>query len=456
MRLKQVLASTALVATVFTGTAMAANLSGTPTTYSREGVALVPSTTKIALPSTSITLQAQYAETDLISMTVVGPALDASSAPDMACPAGIVIGFLGRTGNTVSFRVTQVNTGFSTIGVTCTMSGLKATGAVISAVNSVVVNYSAQTSGGLALDTGCVGTSCVPNTATIATVRDQFNSVTTTAFNQVVDVNKFRYEFETGTDDAFTFVQWTDGNVNPSVPANPADAATFTYPATATAGDVVLSGDFSWLDADGKNGCSLAEYQAAVTTSVGNVTAGNTACTAVTIVQGSGEGSVTITLTPLAASAKKVLPAQSFSAVVTLSYDGGTADIDRVFTLNAGKWTLNGFSAFVTYMPFGDGISTIVYASNSSSQSGAVTIDGFNQAGTPCSFNAGTIAPNSTMSLSGAINSGFASCYGAALAGSRVAFTVVINIPSSAGDLYTAYNVGGADRGTVVNSANGK
>jgi hypothetical protein len=32
----------------------------------------------------------------------------------------------------------------------------------------------------------------------------------------------------------------------------------------------------------------------------------------------------------------------------------------------------------------------------------------------------------------------------------------VINIPEAAGDLYTAYNVGGSDRGTVVNSANGR
>ena len=466
MRLKyKVLASTALAATLLTGTALAANLSVTaPTTYSREGVAGLAATAPVTLPTTNIVLQAQYAEQDLITVTVVGPTLHSSTLPVMACttPAGLVVGFLGRTGNVITFRVTQVQSGTSTVGGTCTLTGLTTLGTDLANVSTVTVNYSAQTGvGGLALDTACTGANCVANTATIATVRDQFNAAANAGFNAVVDVNKLRYEFVApDTNDTFSFQQWSDVNVNLSTPANPAEAPVFAAPtATPVSGAVVLSGNFSWLDANDDGTCSNAEYQAAVTTSQGTVTGGSPtgSCSAVAINQGTVENlAIVITLTPLAATQKNVLAAQKFSAVVTLTYNnGGASNVSKSFTLSAGEWILNGFSAFVGYMPYGTGISQIIYAANSSSQTGDITIDGYNEAGVSCAFNAGTMPAGSTKQLSGAIKTGFETCYGAGFTG-KVAFDVVINIPSSSGDLYSAYNVNSVDRGTVVNTANGK
>ena len=55
----------------------------------------------------------------------------------------------------------------------------------------------------------------------------------------------------------------------------------------------------------------------------------------------------------------------------------------------------------------------------------------------------------------GILITGFEGCYGAGYTG-KVSFNVVANFPAALGELYSAYNVGGSDRGTVVNTSNGR
>jgi hypothetical protein len=96
-----------------------------------------------------------------------------------------------------------------------------------------------------------------------------------------------------------------------------------------------------------------------------------------------------------------------------------------------------------------------VYLTNKSGLTGEINVSGYNEAGTACNFSAGSIAGGRVQSLSTALLSGFEGCYGAGYTG-KVSFNVVANFPAARGELYSAYNVGGSDRGTVVNTSNGR
>jgi hypothetical protein len=456
----KILASTAFAATMLSTSAWAANVGPVLANqvYSKEGTALQPAATPVTLPQTLITLQAEYTEQDVVTIDVMGPALSSATAPTLVCaPNDVVFGYLGRTGNELTFRVTAVTPNTSTIGLGCTLDGVRTTKDSLAAATSVVVNYEARTAvGGVLFDTGCTGAQCVANTGTIARVLPQFNAVANMSpglgvYDAVIDVNQNREAFVApDTSDTTWFTVWADNAAND--PTTGANFAPFIFPATALGQAWVLTGNFSWLDANGNGTCTLAEYQAAVAP----VSAGAADCTSATFnFVGVGEGVGAITLTPLTGASARVLTAQEWNLNVTHTYDAGAnPDVNVPFSVDAGEWTLNGFQATVDYMPFGEGISIIVYAKNSSAQVGEITIDGFNAAGEACSFSAGTMPANSTKVLSADIVAGFTACYGS-LQGERVAFDVTINIPASAGGLYTAYNVNGNDRGTVVNSANG-
>ena len=70
----------------------------------------------------------------------------------------------------------------------------------------------------------------------------------------------------------------------------------------------------------------------------------------------------------------QVLPATPFVATHVLNFlgIGGTANAITLSSVNLGEWELNGFQAFVPYMPYGPGIGQVIYIVNRGPQAGDI------------------------------------------------------------------------------------
>jgi len=262
---------------------------------------------------------------------------------------------------------------------------------------------------------------------------------------------------------------------------------------------VTYTGDFSFLDNNG-NGCTSADLTggwARVTAAAGVTRTISADCTVITSTPAAaGDRTDTLTFTLANAGAAsitttsgaKALNEQEISTVATWRTAGGTTLGTASPAFGGPYLTVQGFSAEIPYMPYGAGISRIIYITNRGS-SGAVSFSAVNEAGTSCStgFPAVTAAAGRVTLLSTAIDAGIASCYGADYTG-KVRITVngafgaartdTVSL-SGAGDLatvgasaelevagsvtrrtqiaeiYSAYNVNG-NRITVINTSNGR
>lgn len=473
----------ATVAALGCGVAQAATLANGPGgahTYSLQGQTLSPVTAAQPLPNTVVTLGADYSVNDNITVRVAGATLggatnanlgnvnaiiceQAGVLPD-ANPANdpILVSFITRTGNDILLRVTQKNV-INTTGDVCYIGNpfvvepIQATQASLSTLTTVTMNWLATTAiTNIPFDPA--------NTLTIASVIDQFVTTPFQVLNGIVDVNdpSLRRSFTTsdfgiwGTDDAF-IVDTLDR------------AAAITAGPVATLNTVfaTLIGDVSFIDND-NDGCETTD----LTSGAGRVNPFENGGGAGVAGVATNCGQVTWTYTPggagenvrhwlipgndrTVAGARVLTAPQQFTATVRYTYSLGAATASRTDgPVSAGEWRLNGFSAFVPYMPYGPTISQIIYLTNKSGQSGTITVDAYNQAGTACNFSAGTMQAGRVTVLSGLIKTGLEGCYGANF-DDRVSMTVVANIPAGRAELVTAYNVNG-NRVQVANSSNGR
>ena len=145
------------------------------------------------------------------------------------------------------------------------------------------------------------------------------------------------------------------------------------------------------------------------------------------------------------------LSPQSFGAEYEFSY--GTDD-STVIPFAAGRWTINGALVFVPYMPYGDSITQIVYIANRGGQDGTISVRAFDEAGERYDFGVGVVQAGTVRKLAQELLDGLT--LGGFTAPGKVAFEITVTAPDKDIDVYSAYNVGGSDRGTVVNSQNGK
>jgi hypothetical protein len=151
---------------------------------------------------------------------------------------------------------------------------------------------------------------------------------------------------------------------------------------------------------------------------------------------------------------------QSFTGSTSFEYTSfyGEEDTDD-HSYGAGAWALNGFSAFVPYMPYGAGISQIIYITNKSNQSSALDIESYDANGFTCDFTTDVMADaGSVTQLSGDILAGLKDCYGIPADGTldaRLSLQITGSIPGSLAEVVTSYNVNG-NRNFVINNSNGK
>ena len=401
----------------------------------------------------AVTLAAEYTLGDIVTVDYSGGALVGSSVPTTAGTLvnvvldGVVLGLLSADTDQVTYRVTAI---VPCTGVGCANS---TNGALVQfaaadiidldaldaqAAGGVTVSYSAATDTGIPLDTGGGD---LRDVAYIQ-VEDEYSIKVTLKFDAIVEVADERTTFE-GTDQF--------------------DISTLTVPVEPTIGagfgtvlvdvDIVWSGNFGWIIDDD---LTTADVQPIT----GVVTVTGTGCTSVVVTAVTisatcaGTGAIDLKLDPSknldAAALLAVLPGTSFSVAVTVNYTGASTDL-RLFSASAGSWTLNGFQAFLPYMPYGSSITQVIYLVNRGSQSGALTVDWIDQNGNSASLGTvATLGPSTTMSIGPIIEAALPT---AQRTSGRLGLTITANVPATDVQINSQYNVSG-NRAFVLHEDN--
>jgi len=374
----------------------------------------------------------------------------------------------------------------------------------------VVMAFSARQ---VSLTPGCSTVSTVSTCSYRNPVTNQLmaSAVSTTAatsgigFNAVIPVGGASFntsaltnsasETDTRYEDAMRFVlrvEDADANTGGAPTAEEGLATTFgTNPVViASAGEVVqtiITGDFSFLD-DDANGCTAADITNGANTivaTVGTMTLAadcNSLTHDYTIPATNGATSVRDTAVELQVRVRgydgstpatalqatgRALSARSFSAVSSWKATAAAATARGTFNPTAGAWTAaastaDGSATNLPYLPYGAGISRIVYASNvgtvAATASFTATANGGAVSCAATNFPSVSIPVGAVVNLTGAIDTGIRACFPTIDADSGKAQVNIVYTNSSSTtapsiELSSSYNVSG-NRNVVINSTN--
>jgi hypothetical protein len=435
------LASTgALAATV--------TVAGAPVKYSKEGVALAGG--DLALPVVSVTLGENYSFNDIIEVGVNGATLTgaADQSAVLSCPNSPVTALTPTKPNTLRFRV--ADPAGATVSEVCTITNLEV---VSSSVATGTGKFGVCWTGYFSTTDEVIDDGCTADTALTADF--QISAKVDRALNAVIDVETKRLLFTVGDDST------TTDELDMSFKAA---AAGFLGPNTVdvTAETVTLNGDFSWADGtDSGTTCSVTELDAIITQGPYTIQSSSSCSKIVLRRTGAPLGDLTHTF-EITIPGTKALAPQVFTGNVTWAYNL-TGNVNnsstKSFDFAPGKWDINGALIYINYMPYnglGGNISRIVYLSNRGTQEGAIDVTVLPESGGPaCTFSPGTLKGGVVKLLSKELDAAVFTCFGNDFAG-KVHMIVSVNAPRNDVEAYSAYNVGGSDRGTVVNTSNGR
>ena len=428
-------------------------------TFSDEFLGTHSDTDTIAGAGLTVTLGTEYTLGDIITLDFSGAALDVATVPTSvtSIPGHVVLGLLSADTGQAIYRVTSTEPRIVAEGApVLTFQAADATDDMImfnardvQAAGGVTVSYSAATSTGIALDT--VGESDVA----YITVEEEYSIEMVEAFDAIIDVKAERMAFVEVTEN----VKFDMSSL--TVDEND-DAFADAYGTTLVGVDLVWSGNFGWIidTDDSMDDVQPSANVVTVTTGTDGMMACNSVVvTAVTIAATcmTPEGSINLKLDPSmnkdADDSLAILPGTSFTVAVTVNYTGGDGDTagSRLFSQVLGSWTLNGFQAFLPYMPYGSNITQIIYLVNRGSQSGALIVDWIDQNGNSESLGTvATIGPKTTMSLGPIINAALPM---AQRTSGRLGLTITANVPAAHVQINAQYNVGG-NRAFVLHEDN--
>ena len=466
----KIVAATAAVAMMSSGAAHGAGLADVDVTpagtynYSKEALSL-SGTTGVSIPDVVVTFGNALTYQDDIFITLPGtisvalvpsPGLVVCTSLSPTVPS---VGYVTTVNGGWAFRITSVNG--VTIGDKCTFTGLTVQGASL-ANSSGVINYQAnrfQT--GQLVDTASNNTSIfvvsefgfsIPTTAP-ATVPDRLNGI----INVYADRESFLEDETVPPGDAYSPANQADTlnfttSTNGTNTAVPTIWATQSPRVTVSGSTILINGDFAWIDSDNDGACEPGEFNAAI------AYAGYSAQLTSTCNQlvWSGPTVGTTSTGFFKVPGNKILNPTDWTATVEWQYyyQSTNNNAKTGFGWDPGIWTINGAQVYIQYMPYGTNISRIVYAANSGLINADATADiYFNGSITKCPL--GAVNNRRVTELSGPINTCAATALGSATSG-KVAILLTFTAPDKDIEVYSAYNVGGNDRGSVVNTSNGR
>jgi hypothetical protein len=291
--------------------------------------------------------------------------------------------------------------------------------------------------------------------------------------NGVIDVFADRMKFVAADpsilDDTLVFTLTTDNGLpvysTAAVVGPPAIPAYQSAYVDTTSAVTTITGDFTWADTDKDGSCT--DNLALAFTLPANLTIDTAAsdCTKMAFVSGLTAGVVPTSTysVEFSVTGTKVINATDYTAATVFKYKlnasvttppnfTGTTG-SKALSWDPGAWTLNGAQVYIQYMPYGTNISRVIYVANKGSSDADITVDAIDNNGNSYKFLGGVAKKGAVTGLAGVIDSGLAAN---GFTEGKVAITLTFTAPDTVIEVYSAYNVGGADRGTVVNSSNGR
>jgi hypothetical protein len=442
----------ALAISSVAGMASAANIVTEQVLVSQQGA--VGNTGGLAIggedtPSFEVKLGAEYTAGDIITITLNGAEFHkntetAATVKNSADETVMQLGLMNQTANTLTYRVTSVAEGEMTSAATLSIANLLVDVDTILESNSVSVVYAAETSTGITLDDAAT------NTAKLFQVKSQF-ATAIAPFDAIIDVNEQRLKFVPKAADGEITANTVNSDIISVTAVNlegveipdsdPSDTYVFELAAIEPKQDVVVYGNFAFLDVDGTAGENdgLIETGDGYSIYLDRVVLDNDVFR---------KQELTITV-----PGDTVIPAQSFTAKVTATYktDAGTDGSQVIYDGAAGQWELNGALVHVPFMPFRDGYSPIVNVSNTSTQHGDIEVLVYAE------NNADWVEPMSHMlpvKAKGQSQTNITSALRSLGIEGDVAFDIIVNAPSDAIEVSALYYSNG-DR-AVMNTVKAK
>ncbi|WP_134053939.1 hypothetical protein [Rheinheimera aquimaris] len=454
-----------LVASAILAFAGAANAAVTnqvdPTPLSAQGVGAT-----VTAGDVNVVLKAEYAVGDTITFKFPGASFHSSNAPSLVgltntgaaaianaltdpagtavdgdfkdLSAGITFGLLSASGDTATFRITELNSATvpTTVNGLIRLSGVVFTGASVAAAKDVSVVYSAQTSTGVAIDTATT------NTGKLIAVKDQYSLTVGTKADAVIDVSSDRKLFSTvgGADARIDVLAFTTAS------------AAYTGAVTADKVTYTVAGDFGWVDQDANGTVTTTELQTAIDglTVAGDKLAIATDRQSITFEKAT-VGAVSINLTASAAApatSKVVLNPTDYTVSAKIDYPTSKSSS---YTAAGGSWTLNGSQVRVPYMVYGAGrFGIIANVTNHGSKDGNITLDVFAEDGTVIASNypAGTSKAGSVTSVAPAL----VALLGSPTTATKFSFQITTNVPANDVLVYAAYTDNTTSERAIVNN----
>lgn len=443
---KKSLIALALVAASSTAFAAADITATNETDVSIEGSA---SLDNVEAAQIDVELGAEYSVGDIITFTFSGGIIDDATiettiSVDMATNINVTdvmtLGFLSSTDTSLTYRVTELDTSVGgttvqaivNVGATTTLEFDRDS---VIAAGDIDVTFAAETSTGIAIDTGTT------SSTDLFTTTSQFVVTVAAAdmFDAVIDVEQQRLQFDdTDVVDDLVFDIDTDAGL--------------TYPVAAgdVLVDVVLTGDFSYLDTDTDTAGIQLHANSSVELTGSNTTDGSATLTATTAtwtdIQVIASDTLTIEIDSTGATnlfSAEVIPTQDFTLDLDIKYDdfgatlagGGAQGSDNsMVTEAAGEWTLNGSVIEVPFMPFGPVTQPILRHTNVGAQTGDITlrymVEGVDIEYTDSVVLIEQAAPGVRNLLTEITAALLADGYDASVSGFKVALEITTNVPA--------------------------
>lgn len=412
----------------------------------------------------TITLDSEYSVGDIITFTVSGDAADKSKWPasitvpetvlsgtpgtDAKIAKGMTLGRLSGTTGGATYRITAIapiataaydedTDTTTTIGAEIVLEdgdiGLNATKAV--AAGTVVFGFSAQTQTGVALDS--------KDTVDLSVAGEQIYLDDVTKLNGEIQIQSARKTFaSSAVSDSFEVVTAEETKAY----RNAGDSGVTFLAATeadVTGVTTVLKGNFGFIpDLDDVDGWVTATTCSIDADDDGSVTATEITATAAAVGTCGIELDVTGGVT---STAPVAIEPQSFKYDVTVAYEDANS-VEREVVLasgaDAGSWSLNSYSTTIGYMPYGAGISQIIYVANTSTSAGKIFADAWLANGTKVLSNVevGSLVANGQTEVSTKLAQELAA---KGVVTDRVRVRLLAEVPTGNARTFSAYNVNG-------------
>lgn len=132
---------------------------------------------------------------------------------------------------------------------------------------------------------------------------------------------------------------------------------------------------------------------------------------------------------------------------------GATAAFSPVADTTLLDWKLNAATATIPYMPFASTVNQVIYLTNKGTSEGRIFVDVWAQDGEKVVSNVqltGNTIPNGISFLTKQIQDLVAG----KVENEKVTIKVIAEIPQNEMEVFSAFNVGGTDRGLVINDSN--